>query len=410
MFIIRKMILCFNFDIEGEIRMSPVDNGNLLQKLLKKASSESLISFTAGFPADDLLPVEEIRKCYEAALKDHQILQYSTDSKGNRSLREEISKRLNQKHISITSDNILVTTGSSQAIDLITRITATKGDVVLVERPTYQEVLKSLHQQGIEAVGVQSDWQGMLPEDVEEKIKTFRPKFVYVNPTFGNPNGKVWSTERRKQLIQLCGAAGVLILEDDPYGDLRFRSNHIPSLYELDEASGHANVVYVSTFSKIIAPAVRVGFIVANPSILQLLVQLQHLSVIHSGTIDQQAISHYLQSYDLDERIALLVKEYQSRLNEMEDELSIQFGNEVKWYKPTGGIYLWLEISPEIDSLKLLENSLTGGVSYFPGRFFYVDDPDMNGIRLNFTYPSKKKIRTGVRKLAQVYQATKESL
>ncbi|WP_051271172.1 PLP-dependent aminotransferase family protein [Shimazuella kribbensis] len=390
--------------------MSPVDNGNLLQKLLKKASSESLISFTAGFPANDMLPVEEIRKCYEKALKDHQILQYSTDSKGNRSLREEISKRLKHKHIIITSDNILVTTGSSQAIDLITRITAAKGDVVLVERPTYQEVLKSLHQQGIQAVGVQSDWEGMLPEDVEEKIRTFRPKFVYVNPTFGNPNGKVWSIERRKQLIQLCKAAGVLILEDDPYGDLRFQSMHIPSLYELDEASDHATVVYVSTFSKIIAPAVRVGYIAANPTILQSLVQLQHLSVIHSGTIDQQAISHYLQNYDLDKRNALLVKEYQSRLNEMEDELVVQLGNEVKWNKPTGGIYLWMEISPDIDSMQLLEDSLANGVSYFPGHFFYVDEPDVNGIRLNFTFTSKEKIRTGIRKLAQVYQEMKASV
>lgn len=388
--------------------MSPVDHGNFLLQLLKKAAHEPLISFTAGFPAEELLPISEMRKCYEAALTDPRILQYSTDSKGNRFLRESISQRLKKKHIHITEDNILLTTGSSQAIDLIVR--TTKTNVVLVESPTYQEVLKLLHNQGIKAIGVDSDWEGMIPEDLEKKIKQYRPKLVYVNPTFGNPNGKVWSLERRKQLIELCEASGVLILEDDPYSDLKFQSQHIPSLYELDQPSNYTNVLYISTFSKVLAPAVRIGFIATKSSILPSLIHLHHLSVIHSSTVDQKAVSLYLQNYDLDERNGLLIKEYQSRLFELEDELDIQFGEEIKWKRPSGGIYLWMEISPEIDPMQLLERAIANGVSYFPGHFFYVNDPDVNGIRLNFTHPSKENIREGIQKLAQVYREMRTSV
>lgn len=391
--------------------MSPIDQENLLQKLLKKAAHESLISFTAGFPAEELLPIAEIRNCYQSALSDQHILQYSHDPKGDHSLRIEIYKRLALKQMKVSMDDILVTTGSSQAIDLITRVNVNKGDVVLVENPTYQEVLKLLHLQGVKIVGVESDWEGMNIEDLEYKIKKFQPKLVYVNPTFGNPNGKTWSMERRKKLIEVCANAKIRILEDDPYSELSFQKDiKIPTLFELDHASDHSHVIYVSTFSKIIAPSVRVGYIVANPKFLNSIVHLKHLSVIHSGIIDQRAIAYYLQEYQLDERLSILTDEYQSRLLEMENELKIQFRDEIKWKRPLGGIYLWLEIPSQINSMMLLERAIKNGVSYFPGRFFYVEQPDVNGIRLNFTYPSKEKIRIGIQKLAHVYKEVKESL
>lgn len=385
--------------------MSPVDQGNLLQKMLHNAAHQSLISFTAGFPSTDFFQLESIREAYQQVLNEKHILQYTTDLRGDLSLREQISQRLKGKNMPVSPNDILLTTGSSQAMDLTARVLLSRGDVVLVENPTYQEALKLFYHLGANVVTVKSDIEGMDIADLQAKINQYNPKFIYVNATFCNPSGKTWSLERRQALLNTCRNFNLPILEDDPYGDLTFhKEDEAPTIYSLDTDSDSPIVIYVSTFSKTIAPALRVGYAVANPEILGSFIHTKALTTISSSTVDQKAISYFLQHNDFDNHLTNLKREYEFKCNLMVTELTTHFGNEFSWVKPKGGIYLWIKLPDYIDEMELLNQSIQDGVSYFPGQFFYVEEPDIKAIRLNFTYPTREQIVKGLQKFASAYR------
>lgn len=388
--------------------MSTLDRDKLLNTLISQTANKSVISFTAGFPDEEFFLAHQLQEAYKKVLREPNSLQYATDFKGFYPLRENIKQRLTKKQIYATEDEILLTTGSSQAIDLTARIYLKAGDTVFVENPTYQEAIRLFAWLGVKVIPIQSDKDGIMLEDFVQNIQTYQPKMVYVNPIFSNPTGKVWSLDRKKDFLALCHQYNVLILEDDPYSDLAFQNpESIPSIFSLEKNYETSLVIYISTFSKIIAPALRIGFAVARPSLLEPLVEGKALSDLQSSTLNQRAVSQLLTTFDLDAHLKKMVNHYQAKVNLMTTYLAKELGDQLHWSDPEGGIYLWIELPQKMNPQSLLTQSIQEGIVYLPGDLFYVDNPDVNAIRFNFTFPSEEKIIEGMKRFVQAYQHCK---
>ncbi|MEB9896325.1 PLP-dependent aminotransferase family protein, partial [Bacillus cereus] len=275
-------------------RVSSVES-SAVRDILKLTQGKSIISFAGGLPAEEYFPMEAIRYAADRVLQQSpQALQYGL-TEGTTVLRERLGARLHsQRSIPAGVDEILITNGSQQALDLFARALLNPGDTVLVENPTYLACLQVLRMQQANIVPVDSDDQGMIPEDVAEKLKRHKPKFVYVVPTFGNPTGRVWSVERRQALLNLCREHGTVILEDDPYGELRFTSDRVPNIAALEGETDHRLVAYTSTFSKTVAPGLRTGWTVADRQIIRMMARVKQSADLHTSVLDQLILSEML--------------------------------------------------------------------------------------------------------------------
>ncbi|GAA3402782.1 PLP-dependent aminotransferase family protein [Paenibacillus hodogayensis] len=328
-------------------------------------------------------------------------LQYGL-TEGYTPLREAICDRMSRKGIHAKPENVLITTGSQQAIYLLTRIYLSAGDVVLVENPTYLAALQIFKASGVQVVGVDADQDGMRMDDLETKLKQYRPKLVYVTPTFANPTGKVWSLERRKGLLALCKPNNVLILEDDPYGEIQFNANaHYPSILSLDEHPENSAVLYTSTFSKTVVPALRTGWIVGDTRVIGQMAKAKQAVDLHSSTIDQQALYQLLTHYDLDAHIQTIRDEYRSRMELMKSLLLDARFSELRWNEPQGGMFFWVELPEAIDASELLKKAVEQGVAFVPGLDFYAEHPRRNTLRLNFTHTDSANMKIGLDRLAE---------
>lgn len=265
-----------------------------VRDILKITQGKDIISLAGGLPAEELFPAEAIREAYSRVLSgDSSALQYGL-TEGYLPLREQIAARLGQQGIPVSSDEMILTTGSQQAIDLLCRILLDPGDTVLVEAPTYLAALQVLGSYRADIQVVKSDEEGLLPEHLEEQLRVHRPKLLYAVPTFNNPSGATWSKVRREQVVELCRKYGVLMLEDNPYGEIRFDESpeaYPPTLAAIDRnLGGDTCVVYTGTFSKIVAPGLRTGWIIGPAGLVRVIARAKQAADLHSSTIDQRAL------------------------------------------------------------------------------------------------------------------------
>ncbi|HPI99363.1 MAG TPA: PLP-dependent aminotransferase family protein [Enterococcus sp.] len=375
-----------------------------VRELLKLTEQPEFISFAGGLPAPELFPVDEIKKVNEVLLeKDGQAaLQYST-TEGFDPLREWIAKRMNQRlQTNFNKDNILITSGSQQAIDLTGKIFLDEGDVVFCESPTYLAALNAFRAYGCEFVEVATDEQGMMMDDLEAKIEQYpHAKLIYVIPEFQNPTGLSWGLERRQQLAKLSAEHQIPVLEDNPYGELRFEGEAFPSIRHFDQAG---TVICTGTFSKIFCPGYRIGWLAADEEILQRYTIMKQGTDLHSNTKAQREIATYLERYDIDTHIHKILELYRQRRDTMLRKLTEVFPKEVQFTRPEGGLFVWVTLPEQLDVTPILKDCLVEKVAFVSGETFYPNSKKRNTFRLNFSNMPEDKIELGLEKMGRVLQ------
>lgn len=379
-----------------------------IRELLKITQRPEVISFAGGLPAPDVFPIERFREACCRVLEQNATLalQYGT-TEGYEPLREMIARHTSRYGIKAKTENVLITAGSQQALDLIGKLLINPGDRILVEAPTYLGALQAFNVYGAEYVSVPSDDDG-LRTDVLEKPLRSGPKFMYVLPNFQNPGGTTLSESRRHELVHLADKFGIPVIEDDPYGQLRFEGRHLPPLVVLDRKNlrrdnGYSigNVIYLSTFSKTLAPGLRLGWIIAPPDVIAKLVQLKQGADLHTSTFVQIVAYEVARDNFLDEHVKLIRRVYGERRDVMLTALKEFFPPEVTWTHPKGGLFLWVTLPEGMDSQRLFETALHENVAFVPGDCFYANgDEGRRHLRLNFSNAQPEQIREGVRRLS----------
>ncbi len=379
-----------------------------IRELLKLTEKPDIISFGGGLPAPDVFPVAQFQEACQKVLTDFgaQALQYST-TEGYTPLREQIARHTTRYGIEINPDNILITSGSQQALDLLGKVFINPGDHILVESPTYLGALQAWNAYGAEYVTVPMDKSGMNTEALEEALRA-GPKFIYVLPNFQNPTGVTLSLKRRQRLIELADQYGVPIIEDDPYGQLRFEGEHLPPVVVLDDRFRgncsecyHGNVIYLSTFSKTLAPGIRLAWIIAPPEVIVKLVQAKQGADLHTASFNQMVAHEVSRGGFLDEHIKLIRKVYRERRDIMLGAMDRFFPPEVDWTHPEGGLFLWGTLPKYLNSADVLKLSLEKKVAFVPGEPFYANGGGHNTMRLNFSNATPEKIQEGIRRLGE---------
>jgi 2-aminoadipate transaminase len=376
-----------------------------VREILKVTERPEIISFAGGLPAPELFPKEPMAEAFRRVILEEgeKALQYST-TEGYRPLREWIAARMRAKGISADPNQILITSGSQQGLDLIAKALIDPGDKILVESPTYLAALQAFSLFEANTISVAGDDNGMDLEAVEQKLREHPDiKLIYLIANFQNPAGTTLALERRQRLLKLAAQYGVRILEDDPYGELRYRGDALPPIRSLETALDTGGLVtYISTFSKTIAPGLRVAWLVAEPTLYARLVMAKQSTDLHTNTISQFAIHRYLMENDADSHVAKLRQIYGERCETMLRSLARHFPAGVRWTKPEGGMFLWVELPAHRDSAKLLPAAIEAEVAFVPGAPFFPNEKPNHFLRLNFSNQTPERIETGIKKLAQV--------
>ena len=398
-------------------------SSSAIRELLKLTQQPDLISFAGGLPAPELFPTEAFAEASQRVLQDQgqQALQYST-TEGYLPLRELIVAKMGQYGIEASVDNVLITSGSQQALDLIGRLLINPGDLILTERPSYLGALQAWAAYQAEYTTVPLDDNGMNTALLEEAM-CGGPKFMYILPNFHNPAGVTLSLERRQTLIEMADHYGVPIIEDDPYGELRFEGEHIPPLVVLDSdklnGKGHAfnggevnyfqgNVIYMSTFSKTLAPGLRLGWIVAPKSVIQRCVQVKQGMDLHTSTFVQMVAYEAAKDGFLQQHVRRIRQVYKERRDVMIAAMEREFPQGIRWTTPQGGLFLWVTLPLQMDSTALLAKAIEQKVAYVPGAAFFPESGDQNHFRLNFSNAQPAQIEEGIARLGKVFAAEME--
>lgn len=371
-----------------------------IRELLKITEQPEVISLAGGLPADELFPVEEIKRAADAVLSADNApasLQYGP-TEGYLPLRQQITSIMSDKGVVCSPDEVQISSGSQQALDLLARVFLDKGDVVLVENPTYLGAIQAFEMFQPKFVAVTTDEEGMLPEALEQAIIVNRPKMIYLVPTFQNPTGRTMSLERRERVAEIIARQQVLLLEDDPYSALRFEGEDLPLLKSLVPDW----VVYLGTFSKTAVPGFRLGWIVADQELIRKMVICKQGADLHTNTLVQHILSRYLKDADVSAHINKIRAEYGRRRNAMVEALKREFPSGVIWSQPQGGMFLWLQLPDGMDTEALMSSALLEKVAFVPGHSFFVNGGGQNTMRLNFSNSSPVLIEEGIRRLARL--------
>jgi len=381
-----------------------------IRELLAVAEKPGMISFGGGFPAPEVFPVEEFTRASKYVLENlgAEALQYGS-TEGYVPLRQMISRHSIRSGMQVNINNILITTGSQQALDLLGKIFINRGDRILVESPTYLGALQAWNAYGAEYISVPVDEYGMRTDLLEDALRT-GPKFIYVLPNFQNPTGTTLPLARRMKLIELADRYGVPIIEDDPYGQLRYEGEDIPSVEILDsrmrEQNGTytGNVIYLSTFSKILAPGLRLAWVVAPDNVIHKLALAKQGTDLNTSTFNQIVAHEVGQHGFIDRHVEMMRKVYLERRNAMVDSLEENMPEGVSWTRPQGGLFLWVTLPEPFNSTELLPQVIEDNVAYVPGEFFHADGTGKNTMRLNFSYCSPEKINEGIARLGKAFK------
>lgn len=380
-----------------------------IRELLKLTEQPDIISFAGGLPAPDVFPVDDFMAACERVLKQFgpQALQYST-TEGYLPLREMIARHTARYGIHITPENILITSGSQQALDLIGKVFINPGDRILVEEPTYLGALQAWNAYGAEYVTIPMDDEGMITDRLEEKLRT-GPKFIYVLPNFQNPTGVTLSVERRQRLVEIADRYGIPIIEDDPYGQLRYEGRHLPSVVVLDnqyrdggKSPYRGNVIYLSTFSKILAPGLRLAWVIAPQEVIRKLVQAKQGADLHTATFNQMVAYEVSRGGFLDRHVWMIRRVYGERRDLMLEAMAEFFPKGVRWTHPQGGLFLWATLPEGMSATQVLQDAIEKKVAFVPGEPFYALGGGYNTMRLNFSNATPENIRLGIQRLGKV--------
>lgn len=381
-----------------------------IRELLKITQRPEIISFAGGLPAPDVFPTDRFREACNKVLAEQArlALQYGA-TEGYEPLREMIARHTARYGVKAKPENVLITSGSQQALDLIGKLLINPGDRVLVEAPTYLGALQAFGVYGADYLCVPSDNDGLCTDLLEPSLR-FGPKFMYVLPNFQNPGGTTLAEGRRHELVLLADRYGIPIIEDDPYGQLRYEGEHLPPLIMVDRQNlrrdnGYSigNVIYLSTFSKTLAPGLRLGWIVAPPDVITKMIQLKQGADLHTSTFGQMVAYEVARDNFLDEHIKLIRRVYGERRNVMLKAMEENFPPEVTWTRPQGGLFLWVSLPAGMNCDQLFQVALKENVAFVPGESFYAGngfaDEARRHFRLNFSNAVPEQIREGIRRL-----------
>lgn len=373
-----------------------------IRELLKLTEKPEVISFAGGLPAPELFPIEEIKEVNNYVL-DHcgeQALQYAT-TEGYQPLRKWIAERMNtQLGTSFDADNIMITHGSQQALDLTGKVFLDEGDLVLCESPTYLAAISAFKAYGCKFAEVETDDEGMIISELERALQENpTSKLIYIIPTFQNPTGKTWSLERRQQVAEISAKYNVAVIEDNPYGELRYEGEFLPSVKSFDQTG---NIMCTGTFSKIFCPGYRIGWIAGEKELIQKYVLVKQGVDLQCNTMAQMVIAAYLQKYDIDAHIRKIREVYRNRRDVAIDTIRQTFPSDIKYTEPEGGLFLWVELNERIDTVELLEKCLEQNVAFVPGNSFYPNTEKKNTLRINYSNMQEDKIADGIARIGKV--------
>jgi len=374
-----------------------------IREILKVTEQLHVISFAGGLPAPELFPVEDVLAATERVLrgKGASALQYGA-TEGAASLRDTLAAEMRLRGIRCAADDVLVTTGSQQALDLIGRVFIDPGDCVLTESPTYLAAIQAFQVYEARFVTLPTDEQGLIPDALPAIIARERPKFLYTIPNFQNPTGITLSAERRQRLYAIAAEHGLLIVEDDPYGKLRYSGQEIPSIKSLDD---RGQVLYLSTVSKTIAPGLRVGWVVGQKDILRKLTLAKQGADLHTSSFAQLIVDTYLTEFDSPAHVEKIRHAYGERFARMNAALGRHLGDRVRWTHPEGGMFLWVTCPESVDTNDLMLKAVDQHVLFVPGRDFFPDASGHRFMRLNFSNSKPDQIDEGISRLAHVFEA-----
>lgn len=384
-------------------RMSKL-NGTATREIFKLLSRPEIVSFAGGLPASECLPLSEIKEITEELLSSESalsILQYGT-TEGFVPFRNEIIKYAAKTNIeNVELDNVLPISGGQQGIDLMFKVFINPGDIVLVEDPTYLAMLQILNSYEGKAIGVKSAREGLDLDDLENKIIQYKPKILYVVPTFSNPTGKTYSTSNRKAIAQLTAKYDVMVIEDDPYSKLRFSGEAVPALKSFDMAG---NVVYVSSFSKVMSPGLRVGFAIGAAEVIRKMTIAKQGTDLHTSSLSQMIACKYLMSGKLSENVAKSLPIYLERKTAMVEAIDKYMPVEFSRTDPCGGLFIWGEFNAPINTVEIVPEAIAVNVAYIQGQVFYADGGGLNTLRLNYSNASPEKIQGGISRLGTLFK------
>ena len=371
-----------------------------VRALFSVASRPDVVSLAGGMPYVQALPTEHVLEVVESVLIERAdvALQYG-GGQGSPVLRERLAMLMAEEDTSADPEDLVVTTGAQQALDLVGKVLLDPGDVVAVEAPAYVGALSAFSVYEPRFLQVDLDDDGMIVEQLEEALlRGERPKFVYTVPNFHNPAGVTMSRARREQLVALCREARIPIVEDNPYGMLRFDGEPLPTLRSLDRQ----NVIYLGTVSKVFSPGVRVGWAVAEPGVLQRLVLAKEAADLCGSQFTMLVTERYFGGELWRRNLGALVQTYRSRRDAMLTALEEHFPSDASWTKPSGGFFVWVTLPDYFDTPALLAAAVDRKVAYVPGTGFYPDGRGRQQMRLCFSYPTEERIAEGIRRLGEL--------
>jgi len=386
-------------DIRFAQRMNGV-RASAIREILKVTEQPDVISFAGGLPAPELFPVDDVLAATERVLRETgpSALQYSP-TEGFAPLREQLAAISRARGIVCTADDILITTGSQQPLDLAGKLFIDAGDCVFTESPTYLAAIQAFQVYQARFAAVPTDEFGLIPDALPALIERERPKFLYTIPNFQNPTGVTLTAERRQTLYSIAARYGLIIVEDDPYGALRYAGAHVPAIKSLDTAG---IVIYNSTVSKTIAPGLRIGWSIAQPEIRRRMTIVKQATDIHTSSLDQRIVHRYLADFDSAAHIERIRASYGERFRIMDACLRETMPEGYVWTHPEGGMFLWVTCREGVNTQDLMPEAMARKVLFVPGRDFFTDGSGGRYMRLNFSNATPEQIRTGIGRLASV--------
>ncbi|MEA4848499.1 MAG: PLP-dependent aminotransferase family protein [Clostridiaceae bacterium] len=374
------------------------EDSHIISDIMDINCTEDIISFSGGFPSPALYPLADLGKIQERLLRVHgkQLFLHSP-VEGLPSLRAGISSLMKARNVSIGAKDIMILSGSQQGLDYVARVFIKPGDTVILEEPSFFGAIQIFRSAGAKIIGVPTDSQGMRTDILESLIQRYEPKFIYALPTFQNPSGTVMSLERRYELLDLSYKYRIPIVEDDPYGDLRYEGKGIPPLKALDP---YEHVIYLSTFSKVLSLGLRIGWVAASQQVIRKFAYLKQMTDMHVNTPGQYMISEFLSQGCYEKHLNTVLTEYSKKRDLMDGALEKYKLPGVLWEKPEGGYYIWCRLPEYVTNNRLVSKAAEKGVVYLPGEIFYPDGTQgENFMRLNFTFPDSSKIEEGIKRL-----------
>jgi 2-aminoadipate transaminase len=382
-------------------RMEELKPSDIREVMKIISAKPDTISFAGGLPAPELFPGSELREVANALLRDKagQALQYGS-TLGYQPLRENVARLMEREGVKATADNIIITAGSQQGLSLSGMLFLDKDDVIIAESPSYLGALSAFKPTESKVVSVPCDGDGMLMDELEKILsETPKARMIYVISNFQNPTGKTWTLERRQKLIEIAGKHDIPVIEDNAYGELRYEGERVPSIASLDTKG---IVVHLGSFSKILAPGLRVGWICASLELIQKFELLKYGADLQPNELVEMLIDGYLSNYNLEEHLDKIKAEYRVRRDLMIDVIRNEFPSEAKWYYPEGGMFVWVELPERINTRELLKKAVEKGVAFIPGGSFYPNGGVEYAFRINFSNMKRDKIVQGMKILAQL--------